>query len=97
MGKQFSSMSKGALALVLGMMCASTFAGGMMKEGTKAGEDKMMDHTTKSMEMEKSDMIKSGDNMKSMEGDMKAMEAEMPKDMQDEMMKKDSMKKREGM
>ena len=97
MGKRVSSMTKGALALVVGMMCASTFAGGMMKEGATAGEGKMMDQTTKTMEMERSDMMKSGSEMKSMEGDMKAMEAEMPKDMQHDMKKKEGMEMKEGM
>lgn len=97
MGMRISSLSKMGMALLFGMMCGATYAGGMMKEGGTSGTDTMKSHDGMSMEKDKTQMMKGEGEMKAMEGDMKAMEAEMPKDMQDTMKKQDDgMKKKEG-
>jgi hypothetical protein len=92
MGMRISDLTKAGMALLFGMMCGTTYAGGMSGTDTMKGHDRMP------METGKTHMMKEEAEMKAMEGDMKAMEAEMPEKIQDTMMEKEGdMGTKEGM
>ncbi|MEJ2455065.1 MAG: hypothetical protein P8103_13035 [Candidatus Thiodiazotropha sp.] len=92
MAMRISNLSKAAACFALAMIWGIAAAGDMMQKESMEGEGKMLEHGDKSMEMEQPD------TMKTMEGDMKAMEAEMPMDTKDSMEKHEQgMEKKEGM
>ena len=76
MAMRNSSLSKGIVIAALSLLWGGAVAGDMTHDQGMSG-DKMMQSSDKTMEMEKSDAMKSEGEMKTETGDMKAMEADM--------------------
>jgi hypothetical protein len=76
MAMRNSSLSKGIVIAALSLLWGGAMAGDMTHDQGMSG-DKMMGHSDKTMEMDKTDSMKSEGEMKTETGDMKAMEADM--------------------
>jgi hypothetical protein len=92
-----SSLSKGIVIAALSLLWGGAVAGDMTHDQSMSG-DKMMESSDKTMEMDKSDSMKSEGEMKIETGDMKAMEADMKTEKMDKMeMNKESDGMQDGM
>ncbi|MEJ2592845.1 MAG: hypothetical protein P8178_15885 [Candidatus Thiodiazotropha sp.] len=81
----------------MSLFWGAAVAGDMTHDQGMSG-DKMMEHSDKTMEMDKTDSMKSEGEMKTETGDMKAMEADMNTKKMDNMeMNKESDGMQDGM